>query len=156
MSSCHFAQSSTQHAHQIKFKFIYSLLSLKSRRHDHDLTARLRARRTPTALHGHDVCSASAPINKRSPSGYRGRQKKDRQAAEIRNQRQADRLVCCSHRFRSGCCVLPLQKKGTVTSREELHQPIVEFHQQQFLQQSPLSKAYLREKLVPKTSRVYP
>ena len=39
-----------------EFKFIYFLLPLESRRHDHDLTARLRARRTPTALHGHDVC----------------------------------------------------------------------------------------------------
>lgn len=71
MSGCHFAHSSTPHAHQIKFKFIYSFLPLKSRRHDRDLTARLRARRTPTALHGHDLCSTPAPINKMSLSGYR-------------------------------------------------------------------------------------
>jgi hypothetical protein len=44
------------------------------------------------------------PINKRPLSAYdkTGDRKKDRSAVEIRNRRQAGRLVCCSHRFRQG------------------------------------------------------
>ena len=89
-------------------------LPIKSQLTRHDARLFLCARRTPAPSHGHDACSSSqTPINKRSPSGYRsGRQKKGPPGCRDQERHQADRLVCCSRRFRSGCCVLQLQKKA--------------------------------------------
>jgi hypothetical protein len=74
-----------------------------------------------------------------------------------KNNSSAARLLLAHHVAETNV-KLPLRctKHRQAASREELHQPAVAFHRQQILHQAPLSKAYLREKLVLKTSRAYP